>query len=57
MRDKKDKPLKSLVFKGLVVAGIDEISNFRLVRDLVEIVEFLTDSKSYLDLDDNSKPN
>jgi hypothetical protein len=45
---KKDKPLKISFFRGFVVAGTGEISNFDLLKDLAKVVDFLTDSKSYM---------
>jgi len=42
LRDKKDKPLKTNAFKGSVVDKRFEISNLDLLKDLAEVVDFLT---------------
>ena len=36
-----EKPLKVSAFRGHLVAGVGETSNFDLVRDLKEVVDYL----------------
>jgi len=38
---KKRSPPENICFRGGFVAGIDEISNFELLRDLKEVIESL----------------
>ena len=38
----KEKPLKVNALRGFLVAGVGEISNFDLVMDFAEVVDYLT---------------